>query len=471
MKNVIQIHDLVKPERNRINLDRLLYQKATDSKPKPKIKFENKFQSMTEYVKDQLSQEKYREILKDSFGDLTKQKKLREVIHSMVSDQKFLDKFSTQLADYKLDYVTNVLVEKICGLDVLQPLADSDTITDINIIDYNNIWVDDIYKGTYKTDIAFETREDYEDLCNRFAFASGKQYSVSKPSVDAVFPQLRVNFVGQDLSEVISTQIRIISKKLRLSTELIKETGYASDLMMRFLSHTIKSQCHLIGGATGTGKTELLRYLWQYSLDKNTIVIEDTPETYLLDLYPDKPIKMWKNREAISEGKQEFGYSYHLRNAMRQNPFYIVLQEARGGEALQMLKASETGHKISGTTHSDSAIENIDRMIDLCLEEQHHDPNYYGKKLTKNFKIGVHVARYGKNEVRKISQIVEYIGYSDNKVEANVLFEYDHKRKEHIQKNRVSLDLWYKLTALNDGEDIEELSALKPQSEYQEAVV
>ncbi|QII26950.1 CpaF family protein [Bacillus paralicheniformis] len=461
MKNIVHYRGLVSRERNIINLERLLYQKVTESKPKPKIKFSNQFQQMTDNIKEHLNQEQYRELLKDSFGNKLKQNKLREVIYSKVSSPSFLKSFSAQLADYKLDYVTNVLVEKITGLDVLQGLTEVDTITDINCIDWNNIWVDDIYKGTYKTDISFESEQDYLDLCNRFAFASGKQYSMSKPSVDAVFPHLRVNFVGQDLSPKVSLQIRVISKELRLSEKFMLETGYANQLMIDFLKATFLTESHLISGATGTGKTELLRYFLKYTADNgNMIVIEDTPETYLDELYPYKPIKMWKNREALDGEKNEFGYSYHIRNAMRQHPRYIIIQESRGKESWDVLKAVETGHVVNTTLHSESAIDSIDRFIDLCEEAQHHEAEYYGKRITRKFKLGIHTKRYGKKQVRKISQIVEYETYENNEVKANVLFEYDHISQKHIQKGRVSTKLWNRL--LEAHEDLSNLSALAP---------
>ncbi|MED3677051.1 MULTISPECIES: ATPase, T2SS/T4P/T4SS family [Bacillus amyloliquefaciens group] len=446
MKNIIHYSGLVTKERNVINLERHLYQKQTENQAKPKIKFANNFQRITEHIKDYLKQDQYKSILRNSFGDKSKHKRLREIIYSHISSKDFLEEYKAYIADYSPDEVADYLVEKIAGLDVLQPLVDIPTVTDINCMDWDNIWVDDIFKGEYKTDISFESETEYLELCNRFAYASSKPYSYSKPSVDAVFPNLRVNFVGQDLSPKVSLSIRIISKKVRLNEELMLETGYANKTMISLLRATFARESHLISGATGTGKTELLRYFTKYTENNGIIImIEDTPETYLDELYPEKPIRMWKNREATDDDKKEFGYSFHIRNAMRQKPKYIMIQESRGKESLQILKAAESGHVVSTTLHSENAIDSIDRFIDLCEEAQQHDPAYYGKRITKKFGIGIHVDRFGEKNVRKISQIVEYIGYEKNKTITNVLFEYDPITEKHIQKSKMSQKLWNRL--------------------------
>ncbi|MEQ2529124.1 ATPase, T2SS/T4P/T4SS family [Bacillaceae bacterium CLA-AA-H227] len=460
MKNSIRYDGLVTEERNVINLERLLFQKVQQNQLKPKIKMSNSInQQITDHIKEYLSQEQYRELLRDSFGNRRKQGQLREVIYSYVSSKGFLTDYSTLITEYSLDQVTDYLVEKIAGLDVLQPLTELDTITDIQCIGWDNIWVDDIYKGQYKTNFTFDSEQDYLDLCNRFAFASGKPYSMAKPSVDAQFPYMRVNIVGQDLDTKTSMSIRIISKKLRLSEDYMIKSGYANKSMIEFLKATFAFESHLISGATGTGKTELLRYFSKYTRgNSNIIMIEDVPETYLDELYPDKPIKMWKNREASDDEKRTFGYRYHIRNAMRQNPIYIMLQESRGEESFDVMKAATTGHIVDTTVHSDSTADAILRFIDLCQEAYNHPAEYYGRRIIRGFGIGVHVKRYG--TVRRISQITEYVDYVDGNIIENVLFQFDELSQVHIQVDKMSPKLWNKIR--DSYKDFEELQHLAP---------
>lgn len=459
MKNIIPYQGLITKEINIINLEKMVYQKEKEKQIKPKVKFSNQFQQITDHVKNTLNQPDYRELIKDSFGNEHKKSQLRGKIHSLVSSKGFLETYSSLIADYSLDEVTDYLIEKITGLDVLQPLAEIPTITDINCISWNNIWVDDIYKGKYKTDISFENEQEYLELCNRFAFASGKNLSVARPSIDAIFPYMRINIVGEDLSPKTNLQIRIVSKKLRISEELMLNTGYANELMIEFLKKTFATESHLISGSTGSGKTELLRYFTKYTKDNaDIIMIEDTPESYMDEIHPEKPIKMWKNREVSDDQKKTFGYSYHVRNAMRHNPDYITIQESRGAESADILEAAETDHIVSTTLHANSAIDCITRFIVLCQKAVHYSSEYYGKRITRAFKIGIHTKRFGK--VRKINQIVEYVGYGENdEVKANILFEYDPITEKHHQKDKMSAELWMKLSEHHQNLDsIKELA-------------
>ena len=257
MKNTINYQGYSVYTKNRINLQKALFNRNMKDHRKPKLKLNLQINnSLIENVKTHLSEDKYREILQNSFGNSSKKEELKTIIHKYVSSKEFSNLFANQVTEYDFDDLSELLVEKISGLDVLQPLADIDTITDIKIIAYNNIWVDDIFKGKYKTDIQFESHNAYLELCHRFAFASNKNISVSKPSIDAIFPYMRVNIVGEDLSPKVTTAIRKVSKKLRLNEEYMIETNYANQLMIDLLKITFGSESHLIAGSTGSGKTE-----------------------------------------------------------------------------------------------------------------------------------------------------------------------------------------------------------------------
>ncbi|MEH6944648.1 ATPase, T2SS/T4P/T4SS family [Bacillus sp. JJ722] len=460
--NTVCYPGLIERTDNVIQLDRLLYQKEKEKhkKKQKNIQSSGQFNEVTDHIKTLLrSSDKYRGLMQDAFGNLEKKEQLKQIIYSHISSKSFLDRFSSFFAQFELDEATEYLLERIVGLDVLQPLVEVDTITDIVICDWDDIRVDDIYKGAYKTNLSFRSKEDYEELCYKFAFGSNKSFSVSKPSVHAIFPQLRVSIVGQDISPKISTSIRIISKELRLTEKLIKETGYASKIAMDFLEAIFPCVSTMITGAVGTGKTELFRYLVKTISDHAfPIMVEDTPETYLDELYPEKGIRMWKNREKIDDEKEEFGYLFHVRNAMRHNPIYLFIQESRGKEFYEILKGANTGTIVSTTLHSNDAIDAADRSIAFCQEMQHHSAEFYGKQIAKSFKVVTHVKRF--NGVRKINQVVEYLGYENNEVKANILIEYDPIQRKHVVKNRMSVALWKQLNEVYP--DLTHLKELAP---------
>lgn len=463
MNNHISFPGLEERTDNVIKLDQVLYQKEKEKheKQKKQIVSSSQFQQVTDHLKSFLSTEKYREIMQDSFGNLQKKEQLRQIIYSHISSKDFLERFSSFFAQYTLDKATDYLLERIVGIDVLQPLQESDTITDIICVDWDFIKVDDIHKGIYKTDIKFRNKEDYLELCYKFAFASGKQFSMSKPTVDAIFPYMRVNIVGHDLSPKTSMSIRLISKEIRLTDSYIKETGYATPLMMGFLKAVFLNGSVLFAGGTGTGKTELLRYLFKdVSNNSNPIMIEDTPESYLDELYPELGVRMWKTRDALDNTEEGFGYSYLVRQAMRQNPDIITIQESRGEESFDILKAAESDHIVYTTLHSKSGEGIMSRFVSLCQEKEHHPGEFYGKKIAEYFPIAVHLKRFHKGKVRKINQIVEHIDYEGNKAIVNVLIEYDPVQKKHIIKNRMSKKLWTKLHETH--EDLSHLKELAP---------
>lgn len=462
MRNTVPYLQKKKRNENLISLEKLFFLKGKKNQIIPKVKLSNQLsKKVIDHIKEYLTQDQYRELIRDSFGNSRKKEQLRIVIHSHVSSKEFMEEYSSLITDYESDEVTDILVEKIAGLDVLQKLAEEPTVTDIKVLDWQNIRADDIHKGKYKTDIRFESEQDYIELCHRFSFASGKNFSNAKPSIDAIFPYMRVNIVGYDLSPKTSLQIRLVSKDIRLSEEYMRETGYATEEMIALLKRTFATESHLISGATSTGKTELLRYYTRFTKPQSDIImIEDTPETYLDEVYPHLSINMWKNREASDDKKEDFGYKYHLKNAMRQNPDYIFIQESRGSEAGDVLKASSTGHIVNTTLHAESTEDAVYRFIDLCQENQFHPADHYGRRVCRNFKIGIHIERF--NKVRKINQIVEYLDYENDKVVENVLFQYDPLSGKHEQVNPLSESMWMKL--LKYHEEMPELEKLRPKN-------
>lgn len=461
--NKIPIKGIEKKPINHISIEKLIFQKERLKQVKPPVKLASQLnEKVVTHINDYLTQEEHRNLIRDSFGDNEKKGHLRKVISSYVSTKTFLDEYASIIEFDEVDEMTDYLVEKIAGLGVLQSLSEIPTVTDIKCFNWDNIWADDIYKGFYKTNLSFENDEEYRELCTRFAFASGKPYSAAKPTVNAIFPYMRINIVGHDLSPKVALSIRIISKKLRFTEADMLETGYANQDIINLLTRTFATESHLIAGATGTGKTELFRYFTRNTRnDKVIAMIEDTPESYLDEIYPYKPINMFKVRDSMDDNKEQFGYRYLVKQALRQFCFYLFIQESRGPESLDILEASNTGHIVNTTLHSDSAEGSIDRFIDLCQQARMQSPEYYGKRIVKGFPIGLHVKKFG--NVRKISEVVEYLDFVDGKAVVNVLIKYDPKSKQHIQKNKLSKRLWESLSEYHTeilGDDMQDIQHL-----------
>lgn len=463
MKNTIPKYHQHRKERFSIDIENVFFLNTQSSVKSVNKKRDGIDSRVIEGIKNKLKEGTDKELIRDSFGNDKKRKRLTNEITNIISSKEFVEEY--KLKEKKLHEYVNQIVEKLVGLDVLEELRKDSGITDISVISSNNIWIDHIEKGDVKVPIQFEDEQAYLELLNRFAFASDKTFSYGSPSFDAMFPQIRVNVVGYDLSKTPTLQMRIISKNLRFqSKEEIIGSGFIDEIGYELLKRTIPINSHLIGGETGSGKTEFLRYLTRYKTPgKPLIMIEDNPEAYLDEIYPNEPIKMWVNRTSRGSENQEYGYQYHARNAMRHNPKYIYFQESRGGEALEIQKCVTTGHVVNTTLHSKSAVGSIDRFIDLCQEGKMQSSETYGKRLTgeDGFRIGIHVARFESG--RKANELFEYRGYENGVATGNMLVKYNPLTNRHEVVSPMSKELWDELATHHKGDmtGLEQLSPYK----------
>ena len=466
MKNTIpKFRPEQERQKNRVDLNNLFFLNARTNVRSSNVRKDGVDTAIVEEIKNRLKEGQNKELIKDAFGNDSKRQRLLQEIKNILSEPAFAKQNEKLLADVKLNEVANQIVEKIVGLDVLEALTKDPYITDISVNGHDNIWVDHILKGDYQTDVKFDSEQSYLELLHRFAFASDKTFSYGNPSFDAMFPHIRVNVVGHDLSPTPTLQMRIVSKDLRLSKDYMLETGYLDEKTYQLLSHTFPTHSYLIGGETGTGKTELLRYLVRYTKpQKPIIMIEDTPESYLDEIYPkDKySIKMWRNRASVGGNDKEFGFKFHLLNAMRNNPTYIYIQESRGGEAVEISKAVSTGHIVGTSLHSKSCVGSVNRFIDLCQEGKMQSVEMYGSRITgeDGFRIGVHLKRFG--NVRRINEVFEYTGFENGKAVGNMLIKYNEFTGEHESLAPMSERLWEELQSYHkDMTHLEEFSPYK----------
>lgn len=449
MKNTIpKFQGEQQRQKNKVDLKNLFFLNAQTNVKSSNVRKSGLDLAIVDEVKKELKKDENKELIRDAFGNDKKRQKLLQEIKNILSDPEFRKRHENALKELRLQDIANQIVEKIVGLDVLEPLTKDPFITDISVNGHDNIWVDHIIKGDYQTDLKFDSEQSYLELLHRFAFASDKTFSYGNPSFNAMFPQIRVNVVGYDISPTPTLQMRIISKDLRLTKEYMMETGYLNEEAYQLLSRTFAIHSHLIGGETGTGKTELLRYLIRYTKPKKPILmIEDTPESYLDEIYPkDKySIKMWQNRDMKGGTTSEFGYNFHLLNGMRNNPTYIFIQESRGGEAVEISKAVSTGHIVGTTLHSRSCVGSVNRFIDLCQEGKMQSAEMYGKRITgeDGFRIGVHLKRFG--NVRRVNEIFEYTGFENGEAVGNMLIKFNELTGKHEVVSPMSERLWNEL--------------------------
>ncbi|MDQ1487656.1 MAG: pilus assembly protein CpaF [Actinomycetota bacterium] len=262
-------------------------------------------------------------------------------------------------------FVAEVLSD-ILGYGPLDaPLADP-TVTEIMCNAYNQIWVE--RRGVIEpTDLAFTDDGQYRQVIDKIVTAVGRRVDESSPMVDARLPDgSRVNAVVPPLAlNGAVLTIRKFAEDPYTVADLINFGSMTMDLAL-FLEAAVRGKLNvLVSGGTGTGKTTTLNVLSSFIPERERIVtIEDAAE---LQLQQPHVVRL-ESRPANSEGRGEVRIRDLVRNALRMRPDRIVVGEVRGGEALDMLQAMNTGHAGSITTvHANTARDALSRLETMVL--------------------------------------------------------------------------------------------------------
>jgi len=244
-------------------------------------------------------------------------------------------------------------------------LAD-DSVTEIMVVDHKTIFFERAGK-LQKSALRFTDDDAVRAIIERIVTPLGRRIDESTPLVDARLADgSRVNAIIPPLAlRGAAITIRKFAKQRLLLTDL---TGFGAitPQMGRFLERSVRVRKNiLISGGTGSGKTTLLNVLSAAIPDEERVVtIEDAAELKLDQTH----VVSLESRPPNMEGKGAYTIRDLVRNALRMRPDRIVVGECRGGEALDMLQAMNTGHEGSMTTiHSNSPREALSRLETLCL--------------------------------------------------------------------------------------------------------
>jgi len=303
--------------------------------------------------------------------------------------------------------------------EILEELIKNNNITDISF-NGKDIFVQDNKKGRYKLNgnVNFESIYNYvKQLTNE----NNEQFNDEHPILDTEFKDFRINAVHKSVSTSdITLGVRVSKANLRIQQY---DKTIAPKIIFDLLEACVKARCNiLISGKTGSGKTEMQKYLVNFINDVDKVIlIEDTLDSHLKDLYPNKDILSWKTNNRV----ENVDFDILIKTALRNNPDWIIISETRGSEAYSMLKSCLSGHHIITTLHSTNAKSNVERLIHMCKEKFNLDQTLLGSMICENFDLGIHLD-YEIDDTgvkRYISEIVEYIKYGENGTIINPLFK------------------------------------------------
>ncbi len=325
-----------------------------------------------------------------------------------------------------LDWV----IADILGYGPLEPLLEDSSITEVMVNGPKNVYIER-YGLIEKTNVTFENNAHLMRIIDRIVSPLGRRVDESSPMVDARLPSgYRVNATIPPLSlDGPLLTIRKFATTPYTAQDLIAN-GTFSPHLVTFIKACVEARINLvISGGTGTGKTTLLNVVSAFIPNRERILtIEDTAE---LQMKQDHVGRLEKRPPNV-EGKGEVTIRQLVINALRMRPDRIIVGEARGGEALDMLQAMNTGHDGSMTTiHSNSPRDTLRRIETMVLMAGMDLPlKAIREQVASAIELIIHMNRM-RDGTRKVTKVSEVQGMEGDAIVLQDMFVYDQTDFQH----------------------------------------
>jgi pilus assembly protein CpaF len=327
--------------------------------------------------------------------------------------------------DIDRDGLIGELADEALGLGPLERFLADPTITEIMVVDPDTIYIEQ--KGKIMLSGArFTDDERVRAVIERIVTPLGRRIDESSPLVDARLKDgSRVNAVIRPIALRGSCITIRKFAKIPLTLDNLIKFGSVTERMGRFLTRCVHAKKNIvISGGTGSGKTTLLNVLsGAIPADERIVTIEDAAELQLKQPH----VVSLETRPANLEGRGEYTIRDLVKNALRMRPDRIVVGECRGGEALDMLQAMNTGHDGSlTTTHANSPQEAITRLETLVLMAGVDLPvRAIREQIASSVHVIVQQSRLSDGS-RRVTAISEVIGLErdSGEIELRPIFEF-----------------------------------------------
>lgn len=324
------------------------------------------------------------------------------------------------------------LMDEVCGLGPIEDLIKHKKVTEVMVVDRDHIYAE-LSGNIVLTDRFFNDEKSMMTVIERIVIPRGRRIDESTPLVDTRLADgSRVNAVIPPLAlkDPCLTIRKFPEDRLGVG-DLIRFQSLTPE-MAKFLARSVRIRKNVvISGGTGSGKTTLLNVLSSFIGPTERIVtIEDAAE---LQLQQEHVVSL-ETKPPNLEGKGEISIRDLVKNALRMRPDRVVVGECRGGEALDMLQAMNTGHDGSMTTvHSNSPTEAIGRLETLVMFSGMELPSRAIREQMANaVALIVQQARFSDGS-RRITHITEVVGIDeDGWVHLEDIYVY---KQTHVDEN------------------------------------
>jgi pilus assembly protein CpaF len=330
--------------------------------------------------------------------------------------------------------IVDQVFSSIRGLGLLDTIMTDDTITEVMINGPDNIFIEQNGK-VKKLAKKFESSRKLEDIIQRIVGSAGREVNQATPIVDTRLEDgSRVNVVLPPIALCGPTvTIRKFSKTPMTIEKLIQYGSLTREIANK-LELLVKAKYNIfVCGGTGSGKTTFLNALSNYiPQDERVITIEDSAELQIVHI---PNLVSLETRNANSSGVGEITIRDLIKSSLRMRPERIVVGEVRGGEALDMLQAMNTGHDGSlSTGHANSTRDMLSRLETMVLQGAPGLPlDAIRQQIASAVDIIVHLSRL-RDKSRKTMEITEVLGYEDGKIQLNPLYVFEEDETSTIDK-------------------------------------
>lgn len=356
--------------------------------------------------------------------DPGKRRELEQKLTDVVS--QILDQEASHLTDSERKRITGDILDEVMGFGPINSLLTDPTISEVMVNGPKQVYIE--RGGQLElTDVAFRDDEHVMHIIEKIVAPLGRRIDEGMPMVDARLPDgSRVNAIIPPLSlngPVVT--IRKFSAEPFSVDDLIS-FGTLSREMAGFLEACVRVRLNIVvSGGTGSGKTTLLNVLSSFIPDNERIItIEDAAE---LQLQQDHVVSL-ESRPPNIEGKGAITIRDLVRNALRMRPDRIIVGEVRGGEALDMLQAMNTGHDGSLTTgHANSPRDMLSRLETMVLMAGMDLPvRAIREQIASAIDLIVQTSRL-RDGSRKVVQVTEVQGMEGDVITLQDIFVFEQQ--------------------------------------------
>lgn len=359
------------------------------------------------------------------------EEKIEEIVYEKTS-KSFLS------IDQKIS-IARQIFSSIRGLGILDEIMMDESITEVMINGADHIFIEKAGR-LQRLERSFESQRKLEDIIQRIVGQAGREVNQANPIVDTRLPDgSRVNVVLPPIALCGPTiTIRKFSKTPMTIEQLIKYGSITQEIAEK-LRILVEAKFNIfISGGTGSGKTTFLNALSNFiPRDERIITIEDSAELQITGI--DNLVSL-ETRNANSTGAGEITIRDLIKSSLRMRPERIIVGEVRGGEALDMLQAMNTGHDGSlSTGHANSTKDMLSRLETMVLQGAEGLPlEAIKQQIASAIDIIIHLSRL-RDKSRKTMEITEVVGYENGEIILNPLYRFVEDESSTLEKVSGSL--------------------------------